>query len=425
MSECLKYLSVLLISWIVLPHSFGNERIRCSTMDVFIRKAAGNPEVIRQREQLEQETAQWINQSSANKPGSIASLVTIPVVVHVVYNTPDQNISAAQIQSQIERLNKDYRNLNTDKLSSGHPFFSLASDAQVEFCLAKSDPNGNATTGITRTPTTRTEFSDDDSVKFSNKRGENAWNSTQYLNMWVCKMDGNTLGYAQLPADLALFGETDGVVIDFEAFGTIGTAKSPFNLGRTATHEVGHWLNLRHIWGDDEGTGSKCSGMDNVTDTPNQEIATTGCPLGEMTDACTSASPGIMFQNYMDYTDDACMVMFTTKQVDRMQAILSSTRSAIVTSNKCLSSGVVRPWTDKLRIYPNPVENYLTIEGLPSTKSRIFYIDFHNVLGEIVYSTTFSAAQNMLEMQHFEKGTYIMTVYNEEFSSTQKLTVVK
>ncbi len=425
MSKYLKYLPLVLFSLATFQNSFGNERIRCSSAEVFIRKASENPELIRERQQLEQETELWINQHSVNKLGSVASLVTIPVVVHVVYNTPDQNVSDAQIQSQIERLNKDYRNLNTDKLSSDHPFFSLASDAQVEFCLAQSDPSGNATNGITRTATTQTEFSDDDSVKYTNKRGHDAWDANLYLNIWVCKLSGTTLGYATLPSTFSISDGSDGVVIDYEAFGTTGTAKSPFNLGRTGTHEVGHWLNLKHIWGDDEATGNKCSGTDNVSDTPNQEIATTGCPSAAKTDACTATAPGIMYQNYMDYTDDACMVMFTTKQADRMQAVFSGIRSAIVTSNKCLSSGVVRPLTDKIRIYPNPVENYLNIEGLPSTKSRFFNIDFYNILGEKVYSTTFSATQYMLEMHNFEKGTYIMTIYNNEFSATQKLTVVK
>ncbi len=425
MSKHLNRLLLLLFSLATLQNSFGKERIRCSSMEVFNRKAAQNPEFIRERDQLERETELWINRQALNKPGSVASLVTIPVVVHVVYNTTDQNVSDAQIQSQIERLNKDYRNLNTDKLSSGHPFFSVAADAQVEFCLAQSDPNGNATNGITRTATTQTEFSDDDSVKYTNKRGENAWNPNLYLNIWVCKLSGTTLGYATLPSTLSIADGSDGVVIDFEAFGTMGTAKTPYNLGRTATHEVGHWLNLKHIWGDDEGTGNICSLSDNVSDTPNQGIATTGCPSATITDACTTTAPGIMYQNYMDYTDDACMVMFTIKQSDRMQAVFSGIRSAIVTSNKCLSSGVVHPLTDKIRIYPNPAENYLTIEGLPSTKSRIFNIDFYNILGEKVYSTTFSSAEYMLEMHNFEKGTYIMTIYNNEFSATQKLTVIK
>jgi len=146
----------------------------------------------------------------------------------------------------------------------------------------------------------------------------------------VCDISGGTLGYAQFPGGSA---STDGVVCDYQYFGTNGTATAPFNKGRTATHEVGHWLNLRHIWGDD-GTG--CTGSDQVTDTPNAAGPNYGCPAFP-TVTCSNGPNGDMFMNYMDYTDDACMFMFSSGQVSRMQALFATggARASLLTSNGC------------------------------------------------------------------------------------------
>src|SRR5690606_3451761 len=182
---------------------------------------------------------------------------TIPVVVHVVYKTNAQNISDAQIQSQIAVLNDDFRMRNTDLSSAPAPFRAVASDARLNFELATEDPDGNPTDGIVRVKTDKASFSTvNDDIKFTAEDGSDAWPADRYLNIWVgpnlLNSVGQTvLGYAQFPGGPAA---TDGVVILHSAFGTSGTAAAPFNLGRTTTHEVGHWLNLRHIWGDD-GTG--------------------------------------------------------------------------------------------------------------------------------------------------------------------------
>jgi hypothetical protein len=257
----------------------------------------------------------------------------IPVVVHVVYKTSAQNISDAQIQSQIDVLTEDFRHKNTDLSTVPAAFAPFAADTRVEFKLATIDHAGNPTTGITRTATATTAFSDDDSVKSSATGGADAWPSDKYLNIWVCQLAGSLLGYAQFPGGPAA---TDGVVIRNTAFGTTGTAAAPFNLGRTATHEVGHWLNLRHIWGDD-GTG--CSGDDFVADTPNQGGPNYGTPTFPHV-SCGNAPNGDMFMNFMDYVDDAAMVMFTAGQVTRMQASLDGLRSSIGTAIPC--DGVIK-----------------------------------------------------------------------------------
>ena len=249
--------------------------------------------------------------------------LTIPVVVHVVYRTPEENISDAQIKSQIVALNRDYSASNPDKNITPPVWQGLIGNAQIQFALATKDPKGKATNGITRTKTTHVSFTTDDKVKRASTGGATAWPSSKYLNLWVCSLGGGLLGYAQFPGGAAA---TDGVVILNTAFGTNGTAAAPFNLGRTAVHEVGHWLNLNHIWGDT----SDCSGTDHVSDTPGSQLPNYNHPVFPHV-TCNNGPNGDMFMNYMDYVDDSAMVMFTAGQVARMQATLSGPRSSIGT----------------------------------------------------------------------------------------------
>lgn len=251
----------------------------------------------------------------------------ITVVVHVVHRSAAENISAAQVKSQIAVLNRDYRAANPDRSKTPTPWKGLVADALIEFQLATQDPDGKPTDGITRTRTDRTSFSDDDSVKAAATGGADPWPTDRYLNLWVAGTLKNSrglslLGYAQFPGGPAA---TDGVVIWSGAFGTRGTATSPFNLGRTATHEVGHFLNLRHIWGD----AASCAGTDFVADTPPAEDANYHKPEFPHV-SCANGPNGDMFVNYMDYVDDESMFMFTPGQVSRMHATLDGPRSSLV-----------------------------------------------------------------------------------------------
>jgi hypothetical protein len=260
---------------------------------------------------------------------ALPKIITIPVVVHVVYSTSEQNISDNQINSQIVVLNDDYRKRNADLGHIPEPFQDLAADMHIEFKLACRDPKGNRTEGITRTKTNVTAFGTDDRVKSGTIGGIDAWPTDKYLNLWVCQLGGGLLGYSQFPGGPPT---TDGVVITYTGFGTLGTAAAPFNKGRTATHEIGHWLDLYHIWGDDSSLADGCSGSDNVEDTPNQETMNFGCPTFPHV-TCNNGPNGDMFMNYMDYTDDACMYMFTKGQGTRTEATLNGPRVAIVTSD--------------------------------------------------------------------------------------------
>jgi hypothetical protein len=166
----------------------------------------------------------------------LSIIVTIPVVVHVLYNTAAQNTSDAQVQSQLDVLNADFHRLNKDLSKVPAAFTSLIGDAGVQFVLAKRDPNGNATTGIVHKSATANSFDSSDKMKYSSSGGD-AWPAASYLNLWSCNLGGGLLGYAQFPGGAVA---TDGVAILYSAFGSGGSAVAPYNLGRTATHEVGH-----------------------------------------------------------------------------------------------------------------------------------------------------------------------------------------
>ncbi len=324
----LPYLILSLI-FLFLSPSLHAQR-NCGTMDVLEQQLQQDPDLQRRMDQIEQLTQDYIRRAPHKR--AAVGVVTIPVVVHIVYNTAAENLSDAQIVSQIQVLNEDFRRTNADASNTPSDFMGIAADVEVEFCLATRDPNGNATNGITRTATSRTSFSSNDDVKFTSTGGQDAWPGGDYLNIWVCDLSNNLLGYAQFPGGSAA---TDGVVCNYLAFGR-GPYNflSGFDLGRTTTHEVGHWLNLRHIWGD-----GPCRFDDLVADTPPASRANyTDLP-------CTYPGPNSckqdnlfdMFQNYMDYSDDVCMNLFTQGQTDRMRALFDAggARESLTSSDGC------------------------------------------------------------------------------------------
>ncbi|MDR7210584.1 zinc metalloprotease [Flavobacterium piscis] len=230
--------------------------------------------------------------------------IQIPVIVNVLYRTAAQNISDAQIQSQIDVLNKDFNAANSDYNNVPALFSGVKANVEISFVLEK----------INRKSTTKTSWGTNDAMKKTAQGGIAPTSPTTKLNMWSCAIGGGILGYAQFPGGASA---TDGVVIDPRYFGLSGTANAPFNLGRTGTHEVGHWMNLRHIWGD-----TTC-GSDLVADTPTHNAANYGVPAYPHYSTC-SGTPVEMTMNYMDYTDDSGMYMFSLGQKSRMAAIFAS-----------------------------------------------------------------------------------------------------
>ena len=266
----------------------------------------------------------------------ITQVITIPVVFHVVYKTAAQNITDARLQEQLDVLNNDYARNNQDALSTPPYFMNLASGTLIQFCLAKRDPNGKPTTGIERKKTTVDTF-DFDEVKSVSTGGLNAWPSTSYLNIWSCNLGDNLLGFGTLP-NTATPG-FDGVVIAYSTVGgpdAVGT-HPVYNLGRTLTHEVGHWLNLSHIWGDD---GGACTGDDDVNDTPVQASEHFGFPVYPSV-SCNNGPDGDMFMNFLDYSDDLAMNSFSAGQKARMEDALMFNRSTIAGSLGCTAPAQV------------------------------------------------------------------------------------
>ena len=301
----------------------------CGTMLNLERLKSQNTKFEQKRMTYEETILKYISNSQNQKASQV--VITLPVVVHIVYNTAAQNISVAQVQSQIDVVNEDFGRTNADAVNTPTVWSSVAANTNIQFCLAQRDPNGNPTTGIERKQTTVTSFTTDDKVKANSTGGLDAWDPTRYMNIWVCNMGGGLLGYGEFPTGSV--SNTFGVVIQYNAFGRVGNVASPYNLGRTLTHEFSHCFNLFHIWGDD---GTACTGSDFCGDTPNQAGATSGCFTFPNTDACTTTSPGIMFMNYMDYSDDNCLNMFTQDQSTRMNAVLNvAPYNALKTSNGC------------------------------------------------------------------------------------------
>lgn len=317
---------LLVLLFVVFTMSTGYSQRNCSAMEVLDRQLEENPELFQNMEIIEDQIREFLKQNPQGTGQRYT--VTIPTVVHVLYRTTSENISDAQIQSQIDVLNNDFSAANSDLNLVPTLFQPLIGNIEVQFCLAQRTPTGASTNGITRKSTKKTSWGTNDSVKKSSQGGTDPWDRNQYLNIWVCNIGGGILGYAQFPGGTAA---TDGVVLDYRYTGTIGTATAPFNKGRTATHEVGHWLNLRHIWGD-----ATC-GNDFVSDTPVHNTSNGGCPSYPHLSTC-SGNPVEMTMNYMDYTDDACMYMFSQGQKARMRAVLEGTgaRSSLQNSLGCV-----------------------------------------------------------------------------------------
>lgn len=320
----LKKLFALCMAILAFTTVTNAQRI-CGSMEHLDYLKSQDPLLEYRMNDIEMQVQDWL----AHHADDARTLKTIPVVVHVVYNTSPENLSDAAILSQITVLNADFTRTNSDASNTPGAFQGIAANAEINFCMATVDPNGVATNGIRRVSTSVTSFSTNDAVKYTSQGGDDAWPAGQYLNIWVCDLSGGLLGYAQFPGGPAA---TDGVVCDYQYFGTIGSTP-PFHLGRTATHEVGHWLNLYHIWGDD---GTSCTGSDQVSDTPNQADENYSCPSFP-TISCSNGPNGDMFMNYMDYTDDACMNIFTTGQASRMNALFAvgGARYSLLSSNGC------------------------------------------------------------------------------------------
>ena len=335
---------------------------RCATMEV-LQRSLEKDESLRARYESDKQLIQQLAAERANNPRARveAAPVYVPVVFHIVLPDPSK-VTDKMIEDQVKVLNRDFGGLNPDSVNILPAFKPLFGKSKIQFVLAKRTPTDQPTNGIERVVTTQQSFTQANNyVKHASTGGANAWNASKYMNVWVCTLGGGLLGYSTFPGTSS--ADEQGVVMYSESLP--GGSLTGYNDGRTLTHESGHYFFLFHIWGDDDGA---CTGSDNIDDTPNQADASSGCHNGVVTDACSPAAPGIMYQNYMDYSSDGCMALFTLQQVTRMEAALNRYRLSLTTSN-----GAISPLKDndaQMVSIDNPVNRVCDTKFQPSITIR-------------------------------------------------------
>lgn len=336
----------------------------------------------------------------------IRQTVYLPVVIHILYSDEPQNISELQIKAQLERVNEDFSKNNANFINTPAIFQQVAADTEIQFCLASVDPFGNTTNGITRTETSVPEIGLTDSYYLTNLGGKTAWDNEKYINIWVADLgDTEILGFATFPGEASPKAK-DGVLINYRYFGNEGShMEAPHQLGRALTHEMGHYMGLFHIWG---ALNDGCASDDSCADTPLQNDPTFGCPTFPNPDNCTQNN-GIMFMNFMDYSDDDCLTMFTKDQKDLMWSNLQDARSILL--DQALSSCVVSVPSisvkySKWSFYPNPTNQGVTIIYQEQQKDQS--INIYDVTGDIVFSTIASDSPYFIDLSNLDSGIYYL-----------------
>ncbi|UTA66182.1 M43 family zinc metalloprotease [Emticicia sp. 21SJ11W-3] len=358
-------------------------------------------------------------------------VIRIPVVVHIVHNQADgsirnNNIPDEQVFSQIKVLNEDYRRKQGTLGFNTNP---VGADIKIEFFLASKDPNGNPTSGITRHYTSTASFSlisDADRTRLSNL---GYWDSNKYLNIWVTTFRSPYIGYAEFPYAETVDGlseqaneNIDGVFIDYRVFGKkSGTNTSGlYSMGRTTTHEIGHWLGLIHTWGDEY------CGTDYVADTPPTSESNNSAFCTDKFSNCSGTLTRNMIENYMDYTPDSCMNIFTVGQKDRMRAVLdlSQRRKRVVNYARF---ELPPSTTLAVNLVPNPTtkENIQVQVLLPDFQD--FTISLIDIKGRSLYTATFKDYPSTvisINATDLVPGSYFMRVISKEQQATRRLVIL-
>lgn len=394
-------------------------RPTCGTAEKMAEQLQTDPGLWERRMAIQEFTERWIEEN-ANAQERV--VYTIPVVVHVVYANSAQNISDAQINSQIDVLNEDYRANNSDISGVPSVWNSLIADCEIEFALAERTPDGQETDGITRTETSVSNWNGSDNVKFDSQGGKNAWPANKYLNIWVCNIGSGLLGYAYQPG---ISASLDGLVIGYRYFGTEGNISPTYNLGRTATHEIGHYFNLDHLWGPG-GNNTNCSASDFVSDTPVQEAPNYGCTNFPSV-SCSNGPNGDMFNNFMDYGDDDCLFFFTNGQKSRMLAALNGPRASLKTSNGLTppTVGIYENELANLSVYPNPTKAFVTLD-LSNSNAQKLDVRILNSLGQRVYNKQEIGSKIItLDLSELSNGSYVLVVNSEHSRVARLINIVR
>lgn len=450
---------ILLLSlFIALSISFyGQENHKkCNTTKLVLQELKGNLDYAKARE-----NAQLLKNNSTKK-----TTITIPVVIHIIHRQSHSNIGSGtnipniQIEDALRILNEDFSKTNPEFPNPPrNTFLNYWGNPDLEFCLATTDPNGNSTSGITRTATAQINWDADDNteanaMKLNSSGGIDSWDPKKYLNIWVCDLtnsqsNGMTLGYAYLPGLLAGFGQNawkDGLVVDYRYFGTNGIA-APSSDGRTATHEIGHYLGLNHTFceeTDSQGNYTICCDNDNnswwggsVDDTPaSKGIFFDPVTASTNNNTCNDLSYSNIFttnvpdmdENYMSYAANTWM--FSQGQVDVMMATLNASemnggRSSLKNSNISTNcSGIVSSSTNirnqEINIYPNPTKGKLFI----STSYKITSISITNIIGKEVFSQI-NFNDNSIDLNSFKNGVYFVSINTNKGAVTKKIILTK
>jgi hypothetical protein len=421
-----------------------NGKIRCASFEYeqHLRATYG----MESREQFESWITEKIEQQKAMRTTGTNTVLTIPVVVHVIHNGDavgsNENIALAQVQSQIDVLNEDYRRMVDTPGWNDNP---VGADTEIEFCLAKVDPDGNPTNGVDRVNLGQTNWgsaSSDQTIDEidSDVKPVTIWDPTKYMNIWTINYhpDCELLGYAQFPNTNVIGGigvgngpaNTDGVVIGYRYFGSKSIypqgnyePTNTYVYGRTTTHEVGHFLGLLHIWGDNSScsVNAEDSNKDYCPDTPASNVAHYICGTFN---TCSSAPGNDMVENYMDYSNDACMNIFTQDQKERMVAVLNNAarRKSLTTSTVCQDPNAsIEDFgtLNALYLYPNPAQTLINISGADGDLPDGFSI--FNSLGQVITTVKVNGTADLtINTSAYANGVYLIKVDKGNGSKTFK-----
>jgi hypothetical protein len=414
MKKALLCISLLFHFWAATAQNLN----RCGYELYKSNCALADPDYLNRRAEIDQQ----ISNFAVNSKSRSEETFRIPVVFHVIYNNDTQNLSDEKIQEQLDILNRDYGRLNADSVNTREEFLPVAASTGIEFYLAQWDPNGNSTTGITHTQTDQATFFnlqfDLNRMKSSSTGGVDAWDVNHYMNIWVCNLAVpilNTplvLGFATPPdgapnwpaGSAAEEPQYDGVVLHYEVVGenpNASGALATVNKGRTATHEVGHYLGLRHIWGDGQGQDG-CSVDDGLEDTPNcSDAQQQTCDYTANT--CTDSPVDFpdQIENYMDYSDENCMNMFTQQQANAMRYVVENFRQDLLLSNDDVTFNM-----SSIVAFPNPAKDILNLVISKEMKSFSMHALITSVDGRIV--KVLSPQNQTIDVSDLEAGIYFL-----------------
>lgn len=403
MKKCLTLLGLVLLANV-------SAQFNCVTDKKMKQFYGKNPQAFLHQKDL----YNYLSSKNTNTGKNTQTVITIPIVVHILYKNAVQNISDVQITSQIAVLNQDFRKLNADSNNAPDVFKPVRSDMEVMFCLATKNPSGNITNGIVRKSVSNNFNFEEDYFK---SVGSVAWDPTKYLNIWVGNPnDPNLGGWSSVLADVG--NSDDGIGMNYTTFGTIGTAIFPYNKGRSMTHEVGHYLGLLHPFGEDTDVppnSANCgtpSFDDFCADTPATYYPYSGSPtFPNNTYTCTPTSSGAMFMNFMDYTRDEVKVMFTNDQKTIVTNTLAGPRASLLNSNGCSSVLGVHEVekVNSITIFPNPSSQYISIA---SPLMKINTAEIFNSEGRLVKKAEIKNETYKIDVRDLASGVYFVRTYN-------------